>query len=167
MAETPRLPHTAQSVASIKLSCSNVTDANTLIQGCIFMAGHRIAIRKDLQEPIRCNHCQLYGHIRGACKGAEHCATCANPLHPTTNCPPNTCPCCVSCGPDSTHASLSHNSPAFKKRCADLETRFPKNTMPYFPTGKSWSRAVNPPQIIHGATYPLPQAAPQPPSMSR
>ncbi|KAG6859840.1 hypothetical protein C0991_012500 [Blastosporella zonata] len=33
----------------------------------------------------------------------------------------------------STHTSFDRNCPAFTKRCEDLETRFPENTMPYFP----------------------------------
>lgn len=136
-----------QTLASIKMACSDADTANTLIQERVFIAGHLVVIRKDFMEPTRCNKCQLYGHIRNACKGKERCATCASEDHPSSECPTDSPHQCVSCGPDSTHPSSSRGCPAFKKRCNDLETRFPENSMPYFPTGETWTWAVNPPKL--------------------
>ncbi|KAF5376429.1 hypothetical protein D9615_008638 [Tricholomella constricta] len=160
-----------QNVASLKVVCANAEDANRLLQGRIFVKGHVVAVRKDLREPIRCNKCQLYGHVRNTCKSPERCASCASAEHPTTGCPTNFTPRCVSCGTDSSHSSSSRSCPTFKKLCDDLETRFPENSMPFFPTGEAWTWTAAPtklsnvtpihrPRVEHGLPpKPAPQAA--------
>ncbi|KAF5375541.1 hypothetical protein D9615_009144 [Tricholomella constricta] len=136
-----------QTVASLKVVCSTAEAANRMLQERIFVAGHLVVIRKDLKEPIRCNKCQRYGHIRASCKSQERCATCASPDHVTSECPPNPTPQCVSCGPESKHSSSARHCPVFKKQCEDMETRLPENNMPYFPTGEAWTWMAAPPKL--------------------
>ncbi|KAF8055947.1 hypothetical protein FPV67DRAFT_1536105 [Lyophyllum atratum] len=165
-----------QTLASIKLSCDSAETANQLLRQRVYIASHLVAIRKDLKEPIRCNMCQHFGHMRATCTGQEHCALCASTGHKTTECTPNHTPRCVLCGPDSTHSSSSRNCPAFKKLCEDLDTRFPENSMPYFPTGdvgtwvqappkRSFAAPVHQPRIDDD--QPAPQTGPPAPSGSQ
>ncbi|KAF5367638.1 hypothetical protein D9615_010583 [Tricholomella constricta] len=143
-----------QTVASLKVVCSTAEAANRLLQERIFVAGHLVVIRKDLKEPIRCNKCQRYGHIRASCKSPERCATCASPDHVTTECPPNPTPRC----------------PIFKKQCDDLESRLPENHMPYFPTGEAWTWAAAPPKLSKETPVHRPRvdhAPPAPPQIPK
>jgi hypothetical protein len=137
-----------QHVASLKVICSSPEAANHLLRERIYVAGHVVTVRKDLREPIRCNKCQLYGHIRSACISDEKCAFCASSEHTTADCRPNQRPCCISCGPDSKHASSSRTCPTFIEKCSALDKRYPENAMPYFPTGDRWTWARAPPQTL-------------------
>ncbi|KAF5386202.1 hypothetical protein D9615_002619 [Tricholomella constricta] len=137
-----------QTVASLKVVCSTAEAANCLLQERIFVAGHLVVIRKDLKEPIRCNKCQRYGHIRASCKSPERCATCASPDHVTTECPPNPTPRC----------------PIFKKQCDDLESCLPENHMPYFPTGEAWTWAAAPPKLSKETPVHRPRVDHAPPA---
>ncbi|GLB42955.1 hypothetical protein LshimejAT787_1204040 [Lyophyllum shimeji] len=128
-----------QTVASLKVVCSSAEAANHLLQSRVFVAGHLITIRKDVQEPTRCNKCQHYGHIRNTCKNEERCPSCASSDHTTAECSISFTPRCMSCGPNSTHASSSRSCPIFKRLCDDLDHRFPENSMPFFPTGEAWT----------------------------
>ncbi|GLB41456.1 putative encoded by [Lyophyllum shimeji] len=129
-----------QTVASLKVVCSTAGDANHLLQSRVFIAGHLVAIRKDVREPIRCNKCQHYGHICSACKNEERCASCASSDHSTAEC----------------SASFTPHCPIFKKLCDNLDHRFPKNNMPFFPTGDAWTWASASPKR---ASTPLAQPA--------
>jgi hypothetical protein len=153
-----------QNVASLKVTCSSPEAANHLLRKRVYIAGHVVTIRKDLREPIRCNKCQLYGHIRGACLSDEKCAHCASNDHTTTDCRPNQRPCCVSCGPDSNHASSSCTCPAFKEKCIALDARYPENSMPYFPTDERWTWAQAPPKLSNAPPQPQPLLQPPPQS---
>ncbi|KAG6864458.1 hypothetical protein C0991_009365 [Blastosporella zonata] len=62
----------------LKVSCRNVDITNHMIQECIFIAGHLVAIQKDICAPLQCNKCQQYGYIRVNCKGMECYAKCAS-----------------------------------------------------------------------------------------
>ena len=143
-----------QHIASLKVVCFSPEAANHLIRERVYVAGHVVNIRKDLREPIRCNKCQLYGHIRGVCISDEKCAHCASGDHVTANSRPNQRLSCVSCGPDSSHASSSCTCSTFKETCAALDTRYPENSMPYFPTGehRTWARV---PTKLSNAPLPL------------
>ncbi|KAF5375879.1 hypothetical protein D9615_008261 [Tricholomella constricta] len=120
-----------QTVASLKVVCSTADAANRLLQDRVFVAGHLVVVRKDLKEPMRCNKCQLYGHIRASCKNTERCASCASADHGTLECSANHTPRC----------------PVFKRNCEDLESRLPENTMPYFPTAEAWTWAAAPTKL--------------------
>ena len=151
-----------QHVASLKITCSSPEAANHLLHEQIYVAGHVVTIRKDLCEPIRCNKCQLYGHIHSACLSDEKCAFCASNDHTTADCHPNQRPCCVSCGPDSNHASSSCICLTFKGKCDALDARYPENSMPYFPTGEHWTCARAPPKLSNTPPQLQPLLQPQP-----
>lgn len=122
-----------QKTANVKLICSSPVTANRLLMERIFIANTRVIVIKDTQEPIRCNKCQEYGHIRDHCGNAERCANCARP-HPTTECRYPNDPHCVSCGTSSNHASSDKGKcPQFSKHASSLDSRLPENTLPYFP----------------------------------
>ncbi|KAF8803033.1 hypothetical protein BYT27DRAFT_7018997, partial [Phlegmacium glaucopus] len=136
-----------QKVASLKIACASPESANHLLCEKVFIEGQAITVRKDLKEPIRCNKCQEHGHIRANCHGTEVCAHCASNGHTTINCPPNQPARCRSCGPGSTHPSYSRSCPVFNSKCVAIDARYPKNSMPYFPTGERWTWATAPPKL--------------------
>ena len=129
-----------QKIAHIRFLCASPTIANKLLSGHVFLANALICVQKDLQEPICCNKCQEYGHIRNSCSNPERCATCALE-HPTADCIHPVVRRCVSCGPNSNHASSDCDKcPQFTKHSADLALRLPENALPYFPIiGCGWT----------------------------
>ncbi|KAF9458446.1 hypothetical protein BDZ94DRAFT_1135147, partial [Collybia nuda] len=70
-----------------------------------------------------------YGHLCASCKRHETCSCCAST---STNCTPSMPPKCVSCGPNSTHASSAHECPVFLAKGKELNVCCPENTIPYF-----------------------------------
>jgi len=145
-----------QTVASLKVTCTSPKTANHLLCKKVFVAGQVVTVRKDLREPIRCNKCQEFGHIRLECKNTEICAHCASPSHTTTSCPPSRPPHCHSCGPESAHPSYSRKCPSFISKCESLNAKYPENSMPYFPMGKSWTWAKSPPKLSLSPPSPNP-----------
>lgn len=161
-----RSPH--QQVATLKITCADPQSANQLLRNKIFVQGHAVTVMKDIHEPIRCNNCQEFGHIRANCPNDEVCAQCCSTAHKTADCPPNQTPHCRSCGPSSSHPSYSRNCPVFADKCASLDERFPENNMPYFPTGEDWTWAMSPPKPSSlAATHTLPQRNRPPPPAKR
>ena len=118
---------------NVKVFCASPIVANHLLMERIFISNSRVVVTKDTQEPIRCNKCQEYGHIRKQCENAEWCSNCARP-HPTTECNYPNDPHCVSCGTSSKHASSDKGScPQFAKHASSINACLPENAMPYFP----------------------------------
>lgn len=136
-----------QKVASIKLACTTPEAANKLLQGRIYVSNYSVNVRKDIREPIRCNKCQEYGHIRNECKGVEKCPQCTSTNHLFAACRQSLKPCCVSCGPLSTHPSTSRTCPTFLNKCHSLELRYPESSLPFFPTNEQWTRVTAPPKL--------------------
>ncbi|KAF8803183.1 hypothetical protein BYT27DRAFT_7030869, partial [Phlegmacium glaucopus] len=52
-----------QKVATLKVVCSSPETANHLLCEKFFIEGQAIIAHKDLHEPLRCNKCQMFGHI--------------------------------------------------------------------------------------------------------
>lgn len=134
-----------QKTANVKVVCSSAETANKLLMERIFISNSRVVVNKDLQEPIRCNKCQEYGHIRENCPNPERCATCARE-HPTPTCPNPNDPHCVSCGTTSKHASSDRGKCSqYIKHAASLDSRLPENSMPYFPIlNQPWTFVLAP-----------------------
>lgn len=169
--KNPERRSPSQTVASLRITCINPHIANYIIKERFYIAGTIVKAYKDLKEPLRCNKCQTYGHIRAKCTFNEHCALCASPSHVTAACNPTNTPSCVSCGPTSSHASFHRICPTFKSRCAAIDSRYPENSMPYFPTEEQWTwshspvkLSTSPPQAtpMRNSTLP-PSRAPTPP----
>ena len=131
-----------QKTAHVKLICATAAAANKLLLERVFISNARVVITKDIQEPLRCNKCQHYGHIREQCPNSERCATCAKP-HPSNACTHPNEHHCVPCGTPSNHSSSDKNKcPQYAKHNSLLDTRLPENTIPYFPIlGLPWTFA--------------------------
>ena len=152
-----------QQVATLKVICSDPQSANHLLSQKVFIHGHAVTVLKDIHEPIRCNNCQEFGHIRADCKKDEVCANCCSTDHTSADCPPDQAPRCRACGPNSSHPSYSRKCPDFSKRCAALDEKYPENLMPYYPTGEDWTWAMSPPKPDSANARPHPHNRPPPP----
>ena len=109
-----------------------------------------------IQEPTRCNKCQLYGHIRSKCISDEHCTTCAKE-HITSSCPNPREHCCISCGTNSDHASSDcAQCPIFTEQSASLNICLPEDMMPLFPIlHQPWTFIPTPRNtVLHNQTDP-------------
>lgn len=156
----PEKRSAGQTTANLKVICATPETANHLIKERIRVYDHLVNVRKDLRIPMRCNNCQEYGHARASCPNPEKCATCATEAHSSTNCTQPNKPRCISCGPDSTHASTSPSCPSFSKKCDSLDARFPENAMPYYPTGEKWTWCAAPPKRTPTAPFTTPRIPP-------
>ena len=131
-----------------KVACANLDVANRLLTGRIRVVNHLIHVRKDLHIPIRCVKCQEYGHTQDTCIGVDRCSNCSSEFHQVDKC--DSAPACVSCSAGSKHPSTSSSCPTFLRKCEALNSRFPENTMPYYPSKESWTWAAapaNPPPL--------------------
>jgi len=153
-----------QTTATLKVSCVNPDTANYLLKECICITDHLVSVHKDIRQPIRCVKCQEYGHIKDACISIERCATCASEFHSSSNCINSNCPKCVSCSDGSTHPSTSQTCPSFLRKCDALDSRFPENTMPYYPTKERWTWVLKPPNPDRPP--PLPASSNAPPRLN-
>ena len=121
-----------QKTANVKVLCATPNAANRLLTECVFIANSRVVITKDIQEPIRCNKCQEYGHIREQCENPKRCSNCTR-AHPVTECNYPNDPHCVSCGTSSMHASSDRgNCPQFSRHLSTIDACLLENSMPYF-----------------------------------
>jgi hypothetical protein len=102
-------------------------------------------MRKNKREPIRCAKCQRYGHMAKECLShKDTCANCAEE-HRTSDCSNKNRTCCISCESED-HASWNRNCPEFERCCTDTDSRYPENTMPYYPTDDIWTQVQAPPK---------------------
>lgn len=131
--------HEGQEVANIKVMMNSEEAANQLLGTRLFLHDSLVVLSKDKREPIRCNKCQEYGHIRAKCRNSERCGTCASGAHDTARCTSKSEPKCVSCGPTSSHASTSRECGAFLEKCQNLDNKYPENRMFFYPTSERWT----------------------------
>ena len=158
----PDLRTPNQQTANLKVCCATPEGANYFLKERIRVLGELVNVRMDLKVPTRCNQCQEYGHIRANCTNPERCVNCASIDHTVESCLIGNKQCCVSCGEGSDHGSASPACPTYKSKCDDINSRFPENLLPFFPTADraTWaSLPSNPPR----PTSPFPQrdATPQ------
>lgn len=167
----PELRSPNQKTANLKVICSSAEFANHFIKDRVYIANAKVEVKKDIQEPLRCNKCHEYGHIRDRCPNPERCGSCARE-HPTVDCPNPTKLHCVSCGVSSKHASNDRTKcQHYNTRCQSLDARIPENGMPYFPIlNVPWTWASNPKKPFPAQRQRQPQttqnqqpAAPPPP----
>ncbi|KNZ76673.1 hypothetical protein J132_09206 [Termitomyces sp. J132] len=152
-----------QLLASLKVSCSLAEAANALLREHVYIAGHLIVIHKDIREPIQCNKCHVYGHIRAKCTNTSKCSHCASESHSSLECPIGATTQCTSCGLGSNHGSALRKCPIFIKHCHDLDTKYPENSMPYFSTGdpSTWVLNLKKLSVLAPITTPwIEQSAP-------
>ncbi|KAI8993938.1 hypothetical protein BD414DRAFT_457207 [Trametes punicea] len=146
-----------QLTAHLMLTLTDVHQANLALRG-LQIAGRRILVRRDLEEPKRCSKCQSYeGHFARDCTAVrDTCATCAGP-HPTSQCTirdPNLFHC-VNCQVDG-HAAWDHNCPTLRSRVrvrtmrrTDAGFRFFVTSSPetWIPEDEELARAPPPPTV--------------------
>ena len=110
----------------------------------LFIANTQVIVSKDIQEPIRCNKCQGFGHTHNKCSNPTLCTYCTKE-HKNTICPTPKDLHCVSCGIASNHASYNCKCPHFLNQAANLNSRLPNNSMPLFPTiNQPWTFVTTP-----------------------
>lgn len=142
-----------QSFATATAFISSAQSANRILHDNFYISDKRITVQKDTRQPLLCNKCQQYGHIRRECPNDLRCSTCAS-SHDIGSCTNRDRPNCVSCGPASQHPSNDHQCPAFQRRMSDLNKRFPDDALPHFPVHDDPSTWVGAPA---GPLAPPPQ----------
>ena len=70
-----------------------------------------VPIKPYIPNPLRCFHCQRFGHHRDKCKSSAVCEKCGNTDHSKENCEAD--PTCVNC--KGKHEASSKNCPSWKK----------------------------------------------------
>ena len=89
------------------------------------LAGRRVLVRKEIDEPRRCMRCQAYGHLAKDCNSAtDVCANCAD-NHPTARCDATNAPerhRCANCVAEG-HPAWDRACPAFLARTRELAAR--------------------------------------------
>ncbi|XP_055928714.1 uncharacterized protein LOC129959845 [Argiope bruennichi] len=83
-------------------------------------------VRPYIPTPLRCFHCQRFGHTKTACRGKLTCARCAEVGHDNAEC--NATEKCVNC--KGNHTSYSRSCPIWKFEKEVIEVKF-KEQMSY------------------------------------
>lgn len=153
-----------QSFATATAIINSPQAANHLLHGNIYIYDKRITIQKDARQPLLCNKCQQFGHIRRECPNELKCVACAGP-HDISTCTNRDRPSCVSCGASSTHSSNAQRCPAFQRRLDDMRKRFPEDALPFFPVlddPSTWTGAPSAPAPGPVAAQPQYNRPPRP-----
>ncbi|KAI0784692.1 hypothetical protein C8Q75DRAFT_705133, partial [Abortiporus biennis] len=129
-----------QRVANVKLILNNRKAANTFLNVRLYIDESLVAIAKDRKESLRCMNCQQFGHIQATYTQTQRCACCALQGHGISDCPRENPAACVSCN-GGNHPSNSRDCPAFVSQCRVFDTKYPENSMHYFPTLENWTWA--------------------------
>ena len=105
----PKFRHPGQTISNLKVICSTTEYANHFIKDRVYIVNLRVEVKKDIQEPLCCNKCHEYGHIRDKCTNTECCGNCAWE-HATNNCTNPTELHCISCSVALKHTSVNRNA---------------------------------------------------------
>ncbi|KAH9852663.1 hypothetical protein C2E23DRAFT_868502 [Lenzites betulinus] len=125
-----------QRTAHLMLTVTGIEQANIALKG-LFIAGRRILVRRDIDEPKRCARCQAYGgHFARDCKAPHDvCANCAAG-HPTSQCQVAADPYkyrCANCEEDG-HAAWDRACPALRTRVSAQVNRKADSGFRFFVT---------------------------------
>lgn len=129
-----------QRVANLRITCSSADAANMLLTQEVLIGDRAVIVAKDKKDPLRCNNCQDFGHIKISCKGGMRCSYCASAFHLAATCPHKGFSAgykCANCSGE--HASFDHHCPRFLQLCKELDNHLPENCLPYFPSSESWT----------------------------
>ncbi|KAI0642047.1 hypothetical protein C8Q79DRAFT_888378, partial [Trametes meyenii] len=158
-----------QRTAFLMLTVQGVEQANTALKG-LTLAGRRVLVRRDVNEPKRCARCQSYsGHFARDCKApCEVCATCAG-AHSTSQCNVTGEPRhyrCANCKQDG-HAAWDRECPTLRARVSNDIYQRADSGFRFFVTGapETWvtedeelSRAPPPPTLWSQIQHKVDQA---------
>ncbi len=125
-----------QRTAHLMLTVTGIEQANIALKG-LFIAGRRILVRRDMDEPKRCARCQAYGgHFARDCKAPHDvCANCAA-SHPMSQCQVAADPYsyrCANCKVDG-HAAWDRACPALRTRVSAQVNRKADSGFRFFVT---------------------------------
>ena len=113
---------------------------DTLAHGLV-IEHKKVYTEKCKWELLRCPKCHRWGHIVANCEAPKDiCGTCALQHH-TAMCTNGENPWCVSCKV-SGHSSWDRRCPIFQQKCHELNEKIDDNSMPYFPTHKTWTQVM-------------------------
>lgn len=127
-----------QVVANVLVTVTNEAAANDLVARGLYVHSQFRKVEKMKHEPIRCNKCQLYGHMARECKQqGETCAYCGE-SHRSSTCTNAKKKHCRPCG-TAGHTATDRMCPTFQKKCQDFNGRNPDNALPFFPTNDPWT----------------------------
>lgn len=77
-------------------------------------------VRDYIPSPLKCNNCQLFGHLSKFCNNSKICYNCGNGSHTDNNTPCENSPCCVNCKredlKDINHSSTDKKCPTYLKQ---------------------------------------------------
>ena len=79
-----------------------------------------VRVRQYVADPLRCYHCQRYGHLAKVCKGKETCPKCSEEGHSSSACQAESAKC-ASCKGD--HEVWSRTCPKFLSEREKLKAR--------------------------------------------
>ncbi|KAI0364121.1 hypothetical protein BV20DRAFT_1039580 [Pilatotrama ljubarskyi] len=147
-----------QCTAFVMLTITGVEQANLALKG-LTLAGRKVLVRRDLNEPKRCACCQSYdGHFARECKArGDVCANCTGP-HPSAQCDSAGNPKAYHCSncDASGHAAWDHACPTLRAkvrartfRKADTGSRFFVTNTPetWVSEEEELARAPPPPSV--------------------
>ncbi|KAF8546187.1 hypothetical protein OG21DRAFT_1384216, partial [Imleria badia] len=128
-----------QGVVHALFTFSNPTAANSLLRDRLYICKEKLHPHKEKKDPLRCVHCQGWGHLARDCKAVhDTCAHCRH-VHQMDSCTDTNGKCyCVSFKSNS-HASNNPKCQTYLAKCAELDAKHPENSMPYFPTDEPWT----------------------------
>ncbi|KAH9849536.1 hypothetical protein C2E23DRAFT_737165 [Lenzites betulinus] len=147
-----------QRTAFLMLTMAGVNHANAAISG-LTIAGRKVLVRRDYDEPKRCSRCQEYaGHFARDCKAPHDvCTNCAG-THATAQCPHVGDPLqhhCANCK-ESGHAAWDRACPTLRARVSAQVHRKANSGFRFFVTNapETWvsdeeelARAPPPPTV--------------------
>ncbi|KAI0767743.1 hypothetical protein C8Q74DRAFT_1180674, partial [Fomes fomentarius] len=117
----------------------DVNIANQAILNGVRFSDEHHKCQKTIREPVRCMRCQRYGHMVRDCTNAmDTCGSCGSD-HRTSECDKlqHGVRWCVSCR-TTDHCSWDRDCPEKGRKQAQINTRFPENNVPFFPTPEAW-----------------------------
>ena len=133
--------------------------ANKVLSEGASIFNKRTIPKKPKKEPIRCLHCQRFGHERRDCKSdLPNCGRCAG-AHETNDCTTNLPFKCVNC--NYQHPSYDRECSKFREKCRQTDSRCPENKLAFYPTSEPWTWVTNE-QLAHAEPPSLPPSFPPP-----
>ncbi|KAK6186632.1 hypothetical protein SNE40_005921 [Patella caerulea] len=112
-----------------------------------------IPVTPYIPNPLRCFHCQRFGHSKNVCKGKAVCARCGQDGHESISCQLDHN--CINC--KGTHFAYSRECPIWKKEKQVQQVKTEKN-IPY-PEARKLVEAATPTFAMSFASAVKPKAA--------
>ncbi|KAK6189066.1 hypothetical protein SNE40_005111 [Patella caerulea] len=112
-----------------------------------------ITVTPYIPNPLRCFHCQRFGHSKNVCKGKATCARCGQDGHESTSCQLDHC--CINC--KGSHFAYSRECPIWKKEKQVQQVKTEKN-IPY-PEARKLVEAATPTFAMSFANAVKPKTA--------